>query len=60
MTEPYYADESVTLYHGERRLFVGVEMVEHYQRIAERRIREAQGQAVTRGSQPALDFGEGA
>ena len=44
----------------ERRLFVGVEMVEHYQRIAERRIREAQGQAVTRGDQPALDFGEGA
>ena len=44
----------------EGRKFVGVEMVEHYQRIAERRIREAQGQAVTRGSQPALDFGEGA
>mgnify|MGYP003376370429 CR=1 FL=1 len=44
----------------DRRRFVGVEMVEHYQRIAERRIREAQGQAVTRGDQPALDFGEGA
>jgi hypothetical protein len=37
---------------------VGVEMVEHYQRIAERRIREAQGQAVTRGDQGALDFDE--
>ncbi len=44
----------------ERRLFVGVEMVEHYQRIAERRIREAQGQAVTRGDQGALDFDEAA
>ena len=42
----------------EGRKFVGVEMVEHYQRIAERRIREAQGQAVTRGDQGALDFDE--
>ena len=33
-------------------------LVEHYQRIAERRIREAQGQAVTRGDQGALDFDE--
>jgi site-specific DNA-methyltransferase (adenine-specific) len=44
----------------EGRKFVGVEMVEHYQRIAERRIREAQGQAVTRGDQGALDFEAGA
>ena len=43
----------------ERRKFIGVEMVEHYQQVAERRIREAQGQAVDRGDQAALDFGEG-
>ena len=42
----------------EGRRFVGVEMVEHYQQVAERRIREAQGQAVTKGDQGALDFGE--
>lgn len=42
----------------EGRRFVGVEMVEHYQRVAERRIREAQGQAVVKGDQGALDFGE--
>ena len=41
----------------ERRRFIGVEMVEHYQRVAERRIREAQGQAVEKGDQAALDFG---
>ena len=42
----------------ERRKFIGVEMVEHYQQVAERRIREAQGQALPRGDQGALDFGE--
>ena len=41
----------------ERRRFVGVEMVPHYQQVAERRIREAAGQAVARGDQDALDFG---
>ena len=41
----------------EGRRFVGVEMVEHYQQVAERRIREAQGQTVDRGDQGALDFG---
>jgi len=44
----------------EGRRFVGVEMVEHYQQIAERRIREAQGLAVDKGDQGALTFGEGA
>ena len=39
------------------RRFVGVEMIEHYQRIAEGRIRAAQGQAVAKGDQAALDFG---
>ena len=42
----------------ERRRFVGVEMVPGHQQVAERRIREAQGQAVDRGDQGALDFGE--
>lgn len=42
----------------EGRRFVGVEMVEHYQQVAERRIREAQGQAAQRGDQGALEFGE--
>jgi site-specific DNA-methyltransferase (adenine-specific) len=42
----------------ERRRFVGVEMVPHYQQVAERRIREAQGQAVAKGDQDAFDFGE--
>jgi site-specific DNA-methyltransferase (adenine-specific) len=42
----------------ERRKFVGVEMVEQYQRVSERRIREAQGQFVDKGLQAALDFGE--
>jgi site-specific DNA-methyltransferase (adenine-specific) len=42
----------------EGRRFIGIEMVEHYQCIAERRIREAQGQAVARGDQAALDFSE--
>lgn len=44
----------------EGRRFVGVEMVEHYQQIAERRIREAQGLVVDKGDQGALTFGEGA
>lgn len=42
----------------EGRRFVGVELAGHYAEVAERRIREAQGQAVPRGDQPALDFGE--
>jgi site-specific DNA-methyltransferase (adenine-specific) len=42
----------------EGRRFLGVELVENYQRIAERRIREAQGQTVARGAQSALNFGE--
>jgi site-specific DNA-methyltransferase (adenine-specific) len=41
----------------ERRRFVGVEMVEHYREVAERRIREAQGLVVDKGDQAALDFG---
>ena len=44
----------------EGRRFVGVEMVPHYQQVAERRIREAEGQAVRRGDQDALDFEESA
>ena len=40
------------------RKFVGVEQVPHFQQVAERRIREAQGQALPRGDQGALDFGE--
>lgn len=44
----------------EGRRFVGVEMVEHYQQIAERRICEAQGQSVAHGEQNAFDFGAGA
>ena len=32
--------------------------VEHYQQIAERRIREAQGLVVDKGDQGALTFGE--
>ncbi|MGV3564189.1 MAG: DNA-methyltransferase [Nocardioides sp.] len=42
----------------ERRRFVGVEMVPDHAATAERRIREAQGQAVPRGDQGALDLGE--
>ena len=41
----------------EGRRFVGVEQVEHFAEVALTRIREASGQAVARGSQPALDFG---
>lgn len=44
----------------EGRRFVGVEMVEHFGRVAERRIREAEGHAVPRGDQGALDFEDGA
>lgn len=43
---------------NEGRQFVGVEMVKEYQQIAERRIRESQGQFLARGDQSALDFGE--
>lgn len=42
----------------EGRRFIGVEMVPHFQQVAERRIREAQGEAIARGEQDALDFGE--
>lgn len=42
----------------EGRKFIGAEMVEDYQQIAERRIREAQGKSVARGEQGALDFGD--
>lgn len=42
----------------EQRKFVGVEMVPHYQQVAERRIREAQGQAADKGDQGAFTFGE--
>ena len=41
----------------EGRKFVGVEMTAHFAEVAERRIREAQGQAVDRSAQAALDFG---
>jgi site-specific DNA-methyltransferase (adenine-specific) len=42
----------------EGRKFIGVEMVDHFQQVAERRIREAQGQAIAKGDQDAFDFGE--
>lgn len=42
----------------EGRRFIGCEMTEHFAQVAERRIREAQGQAVPRGDQEALDFGQ--
>lgn len=38
--------------------FIGAEMTAHYAAVAERRIRTAAGQAVGRGDQDALDFGE--
>jgi site-specific DNA-methyltransferase (adenine-specific) len=41
----------------ERRRFIGMEQVEQYVQAATRRIREAQGQAVARAEQDALDFG---
>lgn len=40
----------------EGRKFIGVEQVDHYAEIAARRIREAQGHAVPRGDQMALDL----
>jgi len=42
---------------AEGRRFVGVEMVEHYQAISQRRIQEARGLSVPRGDQDAFDFG---
>ena len=44
----------------EGRDFIGAEMIERFQQISERRIREAQGLVVDRGDQGALTFGEGA
>lgn len=44
----------------EGRRFIGAEMTEHYAAIAERRIRTAAGQAIGKGDQSALDFGESA
>lgn len=40
----------------EGRKFIGVEMVDEFAKVAERRIREAQGHAVSRGAQDALDL----
>jgi site-specific DNA-methyltransferase (adenine-specific) len=40
----------------ESRRFIGAEMVTHYQSVAERRIREAQGNVVAKGDQDAFDF----
>lgn len=42
----------------EGRRFIGCEKVDHFRDVAERRIRESAGQAVPRGEQDALDFGE--
>jgi len=39
--------------------YIGIEQVVHYAEVAERRIREASGQAIGRGAQPALDFEDG-
>jgi len=44
----------------EGRSFVGVELTEHYFRVAERRIHIAQGQAIPRGDQGVLDLNEAA
>lgn len=41
----------------ERRRFVGVEMSEHFQEVAQRRIQIAQGQAVPDGEQSTFDLG---
>lgn len=41
----------------EGRKFIGAEMTPTFAEVAERRIREAQGQAVDRGDQSPLDFG---
>ena len=40
----------------EGRRFIGVEMTPHFAEVAERRIREAQGQAVPKGDQGAFDL----
>lgn len=40
----------------ERRRFIGSELTPHYAEVAERRIREAQGQAVPKGDQQAFDL----
>jgi len=40
----------------EGRRFVGCEMTQHFAEVAERRIREAQGQAIERGDQGAFDL----
>lgn len=40
----------------EGRNFIGSEMVEHFQRIAQRRICEAQGQSLPKGAQSAFTF----
>jgi site-specific DNA-methyltransferase (adenine-specific) len=42
----------------EGRRFVGVEMVSHYQQVAQRRILTAAGTVTEKGEQTALDFGE--
>lgn len=44
----------------EGRRFIGCEKVEHYARVAERRIREAMGQPVDSGQQTSLDLSGGA
>lgn len=41
----------------EGRRFIGAELTEHYATIAERRIRTAAGQAVSKGTQDVFDFG---
>ncbi len=41
----------------EGRKFVGVEMVEHYAAVAQRRILTAKGEQVEKGEQTVLDFG---
>jgi site-specific DNA-methyltransferase (adenine-specific) len=40
------------------RRFVGIEMVKHYQRVAERLIRTARLHAMPKGDQAALEFEE--
>ena len=40
----------------EGRRFIGCEMTEHFARVAERRIREAQGQAMDRGDQMSMEL----
>lgn len=43
----------------ERRRFIGVEQIEHYAKVAERRIRTAAGTIQEHGEQGALDFADG-